>query len=332
MKLLITREIPSAGLNILKEHPEIKIDYKQGDPLTDKELKEAIKGADAIIPIIPDKISKEVLESAGPGLKLVAHYAVGYDNIDIESATKMGIYVSNTPGDLTESVAEFTLGLMFAISKSIVSSDKYTRLGNYKYWDPMIFLGPTLMGKTLGIVGFGRIGKYLATIAHNGLEMEILYSDPVQHMETEKEIGAKKVELEELLENSDFVSLNCPLTDETRYLIGHKELEKMKPTAYLINTARGPVVNEAALYTALKEKWIEGAALDVFENEPNLYDGLSELENVIVTPHIASATREARIQMAIMAANNVVDVLINNSPPRNLVNKDLAEKSTPSLV
>lgn len=331
MKLLITRKIPEAGLRILKQYKEIKIDMRTDDPLTETELKEAIKDVDAIIPVIPDKITKEVLEKAGPNLKLVAHYAVGFDNIDVASATKMGIYVSNTPGDLTESVAEFTLGLMFAISKGIVESDKFVRTGNYKYWDPLAFLGPTLRGKTLGIVGLGRIGKHLAKITAHGLDMKILYVDQYEQKDLEKGLGAKKVELNELLEHSDFVSLNCPLTKDTKHLIGYKELELMKPTAYLINTARGPVVNEAALYTALKENYIEGAALDVFENEPQMYTGLSKLDNVIVTPHIASATKEARIQMATMAASNVVDVLIKNKPPTNLVNKELLKK-TNSIV
>lgn len=324
MKLLITREIPQNGIEDLKKYPEIEIDYRKGDPLTDSEMKEAVKGVDAILPVIPDKITKAVLEAAGPNLKLVAHYAVGYDNIDVEAATEMGIYVSNTPGDLTESVAEFSLGLMFAISKNIVDSDRYVRGEKdtkYEYWDPLLYMGPTLMGKTLGIVGMGRIGTYLAQLAHKGLDMEILYYDVNHNEAAEKELGAKKAELEELLQNSDFVSLNCPLNEHTHHLIGHKELELMKPTAYLINTARGPVVNEAALYTALKEEWIMGAALDVFEKEPELYPGLAELSNVIVTPHIASATREARIQMANMAVQNIIDVLIKGNKPTNMVNK-----------
>lgn len=332
MKLLITREIPRAGIEILDDYPEIEIDYREGSPLKDEGLKKAVKGVDAIISVIPDKITKEIIEAAGPQLKLIANYAVGFDNIDIEAATKKGVYVSNTPGDLTESVAEFTLALMFAIAKGMVASDKYVREGKYKYWDPLIFMGPTLMGKTLGIVGLGRIGSYLAGIAHRGLEMEILYTNPDPKPEVEKELGARKVELDYLLQHSDFVSLNVPLTEETRHMIGHKEFEKMKPTAYLINTARGPVVNEAALYTALKESWIEGAAIDVYENEPDQYPGLTELENVILTPHIASATREARIQMATMAAHNVEDVLINEKPPRNLVNKELEKSTTTSIA
>jgi glyoxylate reductase len=332
MKLLITRKIPEAALQLLREYPEIEIDYRTGAPLYQQELMEAIKGVDAVIPVIPDQITKEILEAGQPKLKLVAHYAVGYDNIDVDAATKLGIYVSNTPGNLTESVAEFSLGLMFAISKKIVIADKYTREGEYEYWDPMIFLGPTLMNKTLGIVGLGRIGTHLARICHKGLNMKILYTNTTANQDAENELGAKKVELSELLENSDFVSINCPLTKDTHNLIGEKELRQMKPTAYLINTARGPIVSEPALYKALKENWIEGAAIDVFEKEPKLYEGLAKLENIVVTPHIASATREARIQMGAMVANNVIDVLIKAVPPTNLVNTDLAKNKVSSLV
>lgn len=332
MKLLITRKIPQNALEQLSKYKEIEIDYREGSPLTKQELLEAIKGVDAIIPVIPDKIDKDIINSAGSKLKLIAHYAVGFDNIDVEYATTKNIYVSNTPGNLTESVAEFVLGLMFAISKKIVASDKYVRDKEYKYWDPMAFLGPKISGKTLGIVGMGRIGYYLGEMAKNGLNMKILYYDPKQCVEADEKLAAQKVSLEQLLENSDFVSLNCFLCDATYHLIGEKELKLMKPTAYLINTARGPIINEAALYTALKEQWIEGAALDVFEDEPNVYKDLDTLSNVILTPHIASATYEARIQMANMVVDNVVDVLINKIPPRNLVNKELVDKRVHGIV
>ncbi|HXK53000.1 D-glycerate dehydrogenase [Candidatus Nomurabacteria bacterium] len=326
MKLLITREIPDAGIKILEQYPSIEIDYRKGPPLSEEALLKAVVGVDAILPVIPDKITQKIIEAAGQNLKIIAHYAVGYDNIDIETATKNKVYVSNTPGDLTESVAEFTLGLIYALSKNIVTADKFVRNGNYQFWDPMLFLGPTLRNKVLGIIGMGRIGQHLARLAHGGLKMKILYSDPKEHIDIEKECDAKKVELEELLTNSDFVSLNCPLIESTRHLINQKELELMKPTAYLINTARGPIVNEAALYEALKNNTIEGAALDVFEDEPSLYNGLTSLNNIILTPHIASATREARIQMARMAAQNIIDVLIKGTAPTNLVNMELADK------
>jgi len=327
MKVLITREIPQSGIEILENHPEIQLDYRKGPPLSTEELKNAIKGVDAIISVIPDLVTGDVIKAAGPQLKLVANYAVGYDNIEIEEATKLGVYVSNTPGDLTESVAEHTVALMFAVGKHIVEGDKYIRQGKFKYWDPMIYLGPKFMGKTLGIIGFGRIGQHLARIAKNGLDMRILYNDAVEKEKEEKETGAQFCEIPYLLENSDVVSLNCNLTDETCGMIGERELRMMKPTAYFINTARGAIVKEDALAVALKEKWIEGAGLDVFENEPEINPVLLELDNVVLTPHTASATREARIQMARMAAENVVEVLINNKPPVNLVNKEVLKNS-----
>lgn len=322
MKLLITRKIPQAGIEILEKHPEIELDYRQGPPLSKEALIHAVKDAHAIIPVIPDRIDKDVIEAADK-LKIIATYSVGYDHIDASAATQKGIYVANTPGDLTESVAEHSLALMMALGRRVVAGDQFVRDGKYKYWDPMLFLGPKFLGKTLGIIGLGRIGTHFAKIAKNGLNMNILYSDPKRSVEREKEVNAKYVTVDELLEHSDVISVHCNLCEETKHLIGEKELRKMKPTAYIINTARGPIIDEAALYTALKENWIEGAALDVFEDEPNVYNGLTELENVVLTPHIASATREARIQMARMAAQNVIDVLIDNKAPSNLVNKEL---------
>jgi glyoxylate reductase len=326
MRVLVTREIPRAGIDLLKEHPELELDLRSGAPLPDKELKEAIKGASAIIPVIPDKITDEVLRSAGPSLKVVAHYAVGYDNIDIKAASKLGIYVSNTPGDLTEAVAEHSLALMMAVGRRVVESDRFTREGDYRYWDPMIFLGPKFKGKTLGIVGFGRIGQHFARMAINGLSMKILYNDP-RKCEDEEFKNAEFCDLDTLLTNSDVISLHCNLTEDTRHLIGEKEIRKMKPDAIIVNTARGPIINEAILAKALKEGWIEGAGLDVFEREPIVHPDLIQLPNVVLTPHIGSATREARIQMARMAALNVIEVLINKKPPLNLVNKDVLENT-----
>ncbi|MBP8961255.1 D-glycerate dehydrogenase [Patescibacteria group bacterium] len=314
MKVLITREIPDAGIRILQEHPEITLDYRQGPPLSKEEMIEAIKDADALIPVIPDQIDKDIIE-AGKNLKIIAAYSVGYDHIDIATAKAKGIAVSNTPGDLTESVAEHTIALMLAVSRQVVNADKFVREGKYKYWDPMIFLGPKLKGKTFGIVGFGRIGRHTADIARNGFDMRIVYSDRYQQPAS----GAEFAPLEKLLEISDVVSLNCNLSAETLHLIDEAQLKQMKPTAYLINTARGPIVNEKALIRALQEKWIAGAGLDVFEDEPDVPEELKKLENVVLTPHIASATKEARIQMARMAADNVIEVLVYKEKPINQV-------------
>jgi glyoxylate reductase len=323
MKVLITRKIPRAGIELLRKHPSLELDLREGPPLPPRQIKKAIKGASAVISVIPDKITEEIMKAGEKELKLVANYAVGYDNIDTKAATKLGIYVANTPGNLTEAVGEFSLAMLMSIGRRIVEADKFMRTGKYKYWDPMVFLGPKFMNKTIGIIGFGRIGQYLAKISKGAFNMRVLYSDLQRNDRAEAEIGAMYVNLDDLLENSDFVSIHVPLLPSTRHLITERELKKMKPTAYLVNTARGPIIDEDALYVALKENWIQGAAIDVYEEEPKMYEGLRDLDNVVVTPHIGSATREARIDMARMAAENVIEVLINKKPPKNLVNKDL---------
>ena len=325
MKVLITREIPQAGIKILQKYPQLELDYRHDKPLSHDDLMRAVKGAAAILAVIPDTIDKDILKSAGSDLKLVAHYAVGYDNIDVAAATQMGVYVSNTPGDLTESVAEFALALMLAVGKHVVESDKFVRHGDYKYWDPLLFLGPKFMGKTLGIVGFGRIGQSFARMAKNGLGMKIVFVDTKECEELQKELGCQKVTMDYLLENSDVVSIHCNLTDESRGMIGEREFKKMKPTAYLINTSRGAIIDEAALATALKEGWIEGAGLDVFEKEPEVYPDLLALDNVVITPHIASATWEARDEMGRLAVEAILQTL-RGEKPSTIVNPEVWDK------
>ncbi len=322
MKVLITRKIPRAGLEMLRKHPSIEIDYRQGPPLSNKEMLEAVKDVDAMIAVIPDQINKEIVE-AGKNLKLIAAYSVGFDHIDVVTASEKGVFVSNTPGDLTEAVAEHSMALLMSIGRQIVKADKFVTDGDYKFWDPMIFLGPRFTEKTLGLVGFGRIGQHFAKIAKNGFDMRILYNDVKRHEDAEKDLGAMFVDLDKLFEQSDFVSIHVPLLPSTHHLITSREFKKMKPTAYLINTARGPIIDEDALVLALRENWIEGAAIDVYEEEPKVNPELKVLDNVILTPHIGSATREARIEMARMAAANVIEVLINKKDPINLVNKDV---------
>ncbi|MDC0449175.1 D-glycerate dehydrogenase [bacterium] len=323
-KVLITREIPQAGINILEQYPELKLDYRKGPPLSEAKLLEAIKDVDAILPVIPDTIDKKVI-NAGKKLKVIATYSVGFSRIDVETATKKKIFVANTPGNLTESVAEHVIALMLSVGKHTAIADKFCRDGKYKYWDPMLFVGPKFMNETIGIIGFGRIGQQVARIAKHGFNMKVLYNDVIQHGEAENLLDAKKVDLDTLLQNSDIISINCNLCESTHHLIGERELKKMKPFGILINTARGPVVNEEALVNALEENWILGAGIDVYENEPEIHPTLKKLENVVLTPHIASSTWEARIQMARMAAENIVDVLINNKPPRYIVNKELSK-------
>ncbi|MBU0534683.1 D-glycerate dehydrogenase [Patescibacteria group bacterium] len=331
MKVLITREIPQAGINLLTEHKNLELDYRKGAPLSPAELKKAIKDADAIIPVIPDQINKSVFEVA-KNLKVVATYSVGYDNIDLDEATKKNIYVANTPGDLTEAVAEHALSMMLGLGRRLAEADKFCRDGKYKYWDPMTFIGPKFMGKTLGIIGFGRIGQFFSRMAKHGLNMKILYYDIAPHPEAENLLDAEKVSLDYLLQNSDVISLHVNLSEETKHMIDSAQFELMKPGAILINTARGPVIDENALALALKENYIAGAALDVFEEEPKIHPDLLKLNNVLLTPHIASATWEARIQMARMAAENVIDVLINKNPPKYLVNKELLKDSVSSIA
>lgn len=331
MRVLITRDIPQAGLNILHQYKNIEVDYRQGNPLSVRELKKAISDVDAIIPVAPDKITKEIIDSA-KNLKVIAAYSVGYDHIDMEVATRKGIFISNTPGDLTEAVAEHSLALLMAVSRRIVEADTYCRTTAYKFWNPMEFVGPKLTGKTLGLIGFGRIGQYLARMCKYGLNMRIIYNDIVQHPEAENLLDAEKVTLDTLLENSDVVSIHCNLTEQTKGMLGENQFRMMKPLAYIINTARGAIINEAALANALKHGWIAGAGLDVFEKEPNISKELLEMKNVVLTPHIASATWESRIQMARMAAENVVDVLVNNKPPRYIVNKELLNKPVSSIA
>lgn len=313
MKVLVTRKIPENAIRILKENG-FEIDYRQGEPLSKEELIKSIQDVDAIIAVIPDQINKEII-NAGHNLKIISCYSVGFDNIDFQFAETKGIITTNTPGHLTESVAEHSAGLMLAVARNIVMADYFVRQGKYKFWDPLIFLGPSLNGKTLGIVGMGRIGQHLAKIAHHGLGMKILYTDPVRCNLDEK-FNGEFCNLEYVLNNSDVVSLNCLLNEQTRHLISEKEFKMMKPTAFLINTARGAVVNESALLDALKNKTIAGAGLDVFEDENNVNPEFFKLKNVVLTPHIASATLEARVEMAKMAAENIVNYLVKKEEPK----------------
>jgi len=316
-KIFITRQIPEKGINILKEKgwdvaigPEEKISRE--------ELLKGVKGVEAILSVLTEKIDGEVMEAAGKQLKVIANYAVGYNNIDVAEAKKRGIMVTNTPGVLTDAVAEHTVALLFAIAERIVEADRYTRAGKFKAWGPKLLLGADIKGRTLGIIGLGRIGSAVAQRMQDGFDVKIIYFDIRRNEELEKKFNIEYRELDDLLKEADFVSLHTALTDETRHLINAERMKMMKPTAYLINTSRGPIIDEKALLEALKNKTIAGAALDVFENEPELTPGLAELENVVLTPHIASATEGTRDKMAEMAANNITAALDDQIPP-NLV-------------
>lgn len=319
--VFVTRRIPEEGLRIVAEHCEMEVSDFDG-VLPKEILLEKVQGRDGILCLLTDTIDREVMEAAGPNLKVIANYAVGYNNIDVEEATRRGIMVTNTPGVLTETTADLAWALLMSVARRIVEADKFVRAGKFRGWEPMLFLGTDVYGATLGIVGFGRIGQAVARRAQ-GFNMRVLYYDLVRapfHVERELKVAFRP--LPELLQEADFVSIHVPLTKDTYHLIGEKELRMMKREAYLINTARGPIVDEKALVRALKEGWIRGAALDVFENEPEVEPELLELDNVVLAPHIGSASYATRTRMAVMAAGNLVQALRGEIPP-NLVNPEV---------
>lgn len=308
-KVFVTRLIPEAGIKLLQEKGyEVGVSDFDG-VLPREQLLEKIKGMDAILPLLTDKVDAEFFDAAGPQLKIVANYAVGYDNIDIEEAKKRGVVITNTPDVLTESVAEHAIALMFAMAHRIVESDKFMREGKYTGWAPMLFLGNDLAGKTLGLVGLGRIGSTVAKRLKQGFDMKVMYYDVNRNKALEKELGLVYADLDTVLKQADFISIHVPLLSTTKHLIGGEQLQMMKKSAYLVNTSRGPVVDEKALVEALKNKVIKGAALDVYEEEPEMAPGLAELDNVVITPHIASATEETRGAMSELTAKNIIGVL-----------------------
>lgn len=270
----------------------------------------ADSGARALMCLLTDKVDAALMDAA-PQLEIIANVAVGYNNVDVAAATERDIVVSNTPDVLTETTADLAFALLMAAARRLVEADIYMREGRYEGWE--LFqphLGLDIYGKTLGIVGMGRIGSAMARRGALGFGMPVLYYNRSRHEEAEQQFGAQRVELDELLQKSDFVSLHLPLEEETRHLIGERELALMKPTAILVNTARGPIVDEAALVTALQNEIIAGAALDVFENEPEMHPDLPHLhKHVVLAPHIGSATVETRLRMSLMAAENVIAVL-----------------------
>lgn len=312
--VVVTRKIPEAGLALLKENFTLKVSAYDR-VLKPGELLKFVRGADALLCLLTDKIDAKVLRATGPQLKIAANYAVGVDNIDLEAARRRRVIVTNTPQVLSEAVAEHTFALLAAVSRRIVESDKFVRAGKYRGWEPELLLGHELQGKTLGILGLGRIGSRVAEIASLGFQMKVIYYDRgKKDHELDKRLGAEAVTMRKLLMTSDIISLHVPLTRETRHMIGKRELETMKKTAILINTSRGAVVDEKALAWALKNKVIWGTGLDVFEFEPKITVALKKLDNIVMTPHTASATHEARDAMALVAAKNIIAVLAGKPP------------------
>jgi len=319
-KVLVTREIPEAGLRLLQKRRDIKlVIFKEDRSIPRRELLRRAEGCSAILSLLTDKIDEEVLDAAGPQLKIIANYAVGYDNIDVLACADRGITVANTPGVLTDAVAEHTIALLTSLARRVPESDRFTRAGKYNGWGPMLFLGTQLKGKTLGIIGLGRIGLDVAKRAAKGLGMEIMYFDVRRNRGFEFKYGARRAKVDAIMKSADFISIHIPLATTTKHLINRRRLNMMKKTAYLINTSRGPIVDEAGLVSALKKNRIAGAALDVFEQEPNLSPGLIKLDNVILTPHTASATIETRSAMAELAASAILSVL-DGRKPKNTVN------------
>lgn len=322
-KILITRRIPDAGLTLLAESADVTI-LTESEVPSKQSLIEAIQGKDACVSLLTEPVDREVLEAGLPSLKVVANYAVGFDNVDVKTATLLGIMVTNTPGVLTDATADLTWTLILSTARRVVEGDAFMRAGRYKAWAPDLFLGQSIAGKTLGIIGMGRIGKAVAKRS-TGFDMRVLYYDERRDPDAEVQFGATFAGLDTVFRESDVLSVHVPLTDKTRHLISDQAFAKMKPTAILVNTSRGPIIDENALVRALRGGRIAGAGLDVYENEPLMAPGLSELPNTVLLPHLGSATHETRNRMAEMAAQNALAALRGEVPP-NLVNPEVLQK------
>jgi len=321
--VFVTREIPKPGLDLLSTKCDYFIGTCENRPLSRREMLDGLKKADGVLSLLTEKVTRSMMEEHP--VKILANCAVGYDNIDVAAATEMGIPVTNTPGVLTETTADFAFCLLLASARRVVEGDKLTRAGKFKGWGMMMLLGNDVHGKTLGLIGMGRIGAAVARRG-KGFGMRVIYADVSRNPDIERELGAQFASMDDVFRNADFISLHVPLTDRTRHLVGARELAMMKPTAHLINTSRGPVVDERALFEALRDGAIAGAGLDVYEGEPEVTPGLLSLDNVILAPHIASASVETRALMATTAAANIIAVVDGRRPP-NLVNPEIYGRS-----
>lgn len=311
-KVFITQKIPEAGVRILEDAGYNVEIYNERQPLSKDTLLKKIAHADAIIPMLSETIHKDVIDHA-PKLKVIANYAVGYNNIDVNYAHSKNIHVTNTPDVLTEATADLTWALILGVTKRIPESDQFVRQGHFIGWEPMLMLGNDVSRKTLGIIGAGRIGQAVGQRAV-GFNMGILYYSPSPKKEFEKKTGAHQCGLDELLNKSDIISIHCPLNDQTKHLINTENIYKIKKGAFIINTSRGPVVDESALADAVDSGYLGGAGLDVYEFEPEIHPNLINLKNVVLLPHIGSATKGTRSAMARIAANNVKAVLSGDKP------------------
>ncbi len=315
MKILVTRTLPGNALKRLQQHFDVDL-WPEPDAIPAEILRERIKDKQGLLCLLNDPIGQDIM-AAAPELKIIANYAVGYDNIDIAAARRNNITVTNTPGVLTDATADLAWSLLFAAARRTVEADGYARSGKWQGWDPNLMLGHDIFGQTLGIIGAGRIGTAMA-LRSRGFEMPVVYTSRSENR-TLEDIGARRVDLTELLETADFISLHVALTAETRHLIGSQEFERMKDSCVIINTARGPIIDEKALVHALKTGQIAGAGLDVFEEEPRIDPGLSQLENVVMLPHIGSATVRTRSRMADMAVDNLIAFFDGKTPPNMVI-------------
>ncbi len=319
-KVYVTRRIPQPALDLLEAECCLEVN-PHDRVLGREELLEAASDAEGLLCLLTDQVDADLLDQM-PRLKIVANCAVGFDNIDIPACTTRGVAVSNTPGVLTETTADMAWALLMTAARKVVEADRYVRDGKFKAWAPMLFLGQEVNHRVLGVIGMGRIGRAVARRA-SGFNMGVVYHDASRLTpEEERQLGVEYRDLKDLLQEADYISLHVPLNDQTRHLIGAQELKLMKKSAYLVNTSRGPVIDEKALVRALTNNDLAGAALDVYENEPELAPGLVELDNVTLAPHIASATVQTRTKMAVMAAENLLAGLKGEKIP-NLVNKEL---------
>ncbi len=318
-KVYVTRKLMDEVVDFLNENCEVK--YWEGDGAVPREvLEQEISSVQGVLTVITDRVDGALLDLA-PGLRIVSNMGVGFDNIDVQAATSRGVMVANTPGVLTETTADLAWALLMAASRRVVEGDKLVRNGGWKVWSPLFMCGQDVYGATLGIVGLGRIGLAVARRA-KGFGMKVIYYKRTRDLEAEKELGIEYVSMENLLTQSDFISIHCPLNPDTRNLFGDKEFEMMKPSAILVNTARGGVIDEEALYRALRNGKIWAAGLDVFQVEPLFPEHpLLTLDNVVINPHVGSATIATRFKMAMRAAQNLVQA-VTGQVPTYLVNPE----------
>lgn len=321
--IYLPQQICQPALDYLATFAQLRL-FTEERPISREEFLREVKGADALLPQLSHRIDGEILDAAGPQLKIVANCAVGYNNIDLAACSTQRIPATNTPGVLTETTADLAFSLLLAVARQIPAADAFVRQGGWSGFSPTLFLGSDIFGKTLGIIGMGRIGQAVALRA-SGFKMRILYHNRTRLPKNiEQNLNASYTSLYQLLREADFVSLHCPLTADTKGIIGEKELRQLKKSAFLINTARGECVEEKALVQTLRESLLAGAGLDVFEEEPGLAPGLKDLPNVVVTPHIGSATLETRTRMGIMCGENIKAVFEGKRPP-NLLNPEIYE-------